>query len=43
MAPSFDNLREDDGEDSEEEIDFSGICIAFACSAPEIDEHSIQI
>ncbi|MCJ1226795.1 Translation initiation factor 3 subunit b [Toensbergia leucococca] len=25
MAPSFDNLREDDGEDSEEEIDFSDL------------------
>ena len=25
MAPSFENLPEDDGYDSEEEIDFSGV------------------
>ena len=28
MAPSFENLPEDDGYDSEEEIDFSGLLVA---------------
>lgn len=37
MAPSFNNLREDDGNDSEDELDLSGVCQSIVKFIPGIN------